>query len=272
MLGSILGDIIGSTYEWHNVKTEDFELFPKGSHFTDDSVMTVAVADTLLSNSDVSHGFFEGVERSKQYAYRFKQYYSRYPDAGFGNMFKEWAADPYLRKQKSYANGGAMRIAPIGYAFDNLEDVLREARYSCRYTHGHSEALTGAQAVAAAVFLARTGCPKAEIKATIEKQFHYNLSFALTSIRQEYKFDSRSSYSVPPAIVAFLESDSYESAVRKAISIGGDSDTIACIAGGIAYAFYKKIPKPIIDKGWMLLDSGLRKTIKHFCFEYKIEY
>ena len=221
--------------------------------------MTVAIADTLLYQPGIAKGFLGGVERSKRYAYRFKQYYSRYPDAGFGNMFKEWAVEPSLRKQKSFANGGAMRVAPVGYAFDDLEDVLRETRYSCRYTHGHSEAMTGAQTVAAAVYLARTGCSKAKIKATIEKRFHYDLSFTLDSIRQKYVFDSRSSYSVPPAIVAFLKSDSYESAIHKAISIGGDSDTIACISGGIAHAYYKEIPKHIADKGCMLLDSGLKK-------------
>ena len=270
MLGAVFGDIIGSTYEWHNVKTEDFELFPKGSHFTDDTVLTVAVADTLLNQPKKSGGFFDSRERSKRYAYRLKQYCSRYPDAGFGTMFQEWAAEPGLRVQSSYGNGAAMRVTPIGYAFDTLEEVLREARLSCRYTHHHPEAVAGAQAAAAAVYLARKGYSKAEIKAAIEKRLHYDLSFTLDSIRESYVFDSRAGYSVPPAIAAFLESESYESAVRKAVSIGGDSDTIACIAGGIAHAFYREIPKPIADKGWMLLDSGLKATIKEFCRKYEI--
>lgn len=270
MLGAILGDIIGSSYEWHNVKAEDFELFPRGSHFTDDSVLTVAVTDSLIWQANNPEETKSETERAKNYAYKIKQYYSHYPDAGFGNMFMKWAVETTLRKQNSYANGGAMRVAPIGFAFNTLEEVLEEAQLSCLYTHNHPEAITGAQAIAATVFLARMGCSKAQIKSLVEKRFQYNLSFTLDNIRPTYIFDSRASYTVPPAIVAFLESDSYENAVRKAISIGGDSDTIACMAGGIAHAFYRKIPKPLLDKGWMLLDSGLKTVIRKFCDQYTI--
>jgi len=263
VIGAICGDIIGSVFEWHNVKSENFELFNRESRLTDDTVMTVAVADKLL-NSKNSHGFIDNTSSAKEYAARFRQYYSRYPHAGFGQMFTDWVKSGGSLKQKSYGNGAAMRVSPIGYAFDNLNAILKEAYLSCIYTHNHYEAIQGAKAVAGCVFLARTGADKSEIRKFISEKIGYRIDFTLDDIRAEYKFDSRANYSVPPAIVAFLESDDYESAVRKAISIGGDSDTIACIAGGIAYAYYKEIPKHIYDKCMMFLDSGLRKTVKEF--------
>jgi ADP-ribosylglycohydrolase len=264
MIGAILGDIIGSRFEIHNVKTENFELFSRESSFTDDSIMTVAVCDELLYNATTPKNFFSCLKKSKEYAMRYKQYYRRYPNAGFGEMFKKWALSDALFHQHSFANGGAMRVCPIAYAYDELETVQRETKISCVYTHYHAEAIKGAQAVSSAVFLAKIGESKEAIKNYIEKKYKYKLDFTLDSIRSTYVFDSKASYSVPPAIVAFLESDDYESAIRKAISIGGDSDTIACIAGGIAEAFYKDIPKDIYDKGWMILDSGLKKTVKEF--------
>ena len=271
MLGSICGDIIGSVFEWHNVKREDFDLFSRESRFTDDTVMTVAVADKLLSCEN-KHSFGSNANAAKDYAARYRQYYSRYPNAGFGNMFADWAKSDGFSKQHSYGNGAAMHVAPIGYAFDNLSDVLKEARLSCVYTHNHREAIKGAEAVAGCVFLARIGASKEEIRNFAVKKTGFRLDFTLDSIRPEYKFDSRTSYSVPPAIVAFLESADYENAIRKAISIGGDSDTIACIAGGIAHAFYKSIPKSIYDKCMMLLDSGLRKTVNKFAETYNIAF
>lgn len=269
MLGAICGDIIGSTYEWHNVKSEAFELFPRGSRFTDDSVMTAAAADTLLYLYSLP-GKVGGRERAEAYARHFKQYYARYPDAGFGHMFQEWAAEPSLRIQRSYANGAAMRVSPVAYAFETLDDVLKEAERTCDYTHNNKEAIAGAKAVAAAVFLARTGCSKAEIKSGVEKCSGYSLSFTLDSIRPAYVFDSRASYSVPPALVAFLESHDFESAVRRAISIGGDSDTIASIAGAVAQPFYGGIPQPIEDKCRFLLDSGLKRVVDEFCKRYGV--
>jgi ADP-ribosylglycohydrolase len=230
--------------------------------------MTVAVADKLLSCENI-HGFRKNADAAMAYAARFRQYYSRHPHAGFGQMFSAWAKSGDFTKQSSYGNGAAMRVAPIGYAFDNIEDVQKEARLSCLYTHNHREAIQGAEVVAGCVFLARTGSSKGDIKDFVAKK-GYNMKFSLDSIRSDYKFDSRTSYSVPPAISAFLESDDYESAIRKAISIGGDSDTIACIAGGVAHAFYKSIPKPIYDRCIMLLDSGLKKTVNKFIKAYDI--
>ncbi|OJU10025.1 MAG: hypothetical protein BGN88_03725 [Clostridiales bacterium 43-6] len=269
MIGSVCGDIIGSVFEWHNVKSEDFELFGRESRFTDDTVMTVAVADKLLCCQNRQGLLYDGTA-AKEYAARFRQYYSRHPHAGFGQMFSGWAKDDSLKKQRSYGNGGAMRAVPIGYAFDHLEAVLKEAQLSCFYTHHHREAVAGTKAVAGCVFLARTGGSKEEIRRFVAEKIGYSLNFTLNDIRSEYRFDSRTSYSVPPAIVAFLESDDYESAIRKAISIGGDSDTIACIAGGIAHAFYGSVPKPIYDKCMMLLDSGLKKTANEFMTRYGI--
>lgn len=259
MIGAILGDIIGSTRELKNVKSEDFELFPTGSHFTDDSVMSVAVAEKMLRNSEVSS--------RKAYALWFKQYYKRFPNAGYGQMFSAWAENDTFSVQKSYGNGAAMRVTAIGYAFQELKPMLREVEASCYYTHNNKEALTGAQAVATAVFLARKQEDKESIRKYIEEKYKYRFK-KLDDIRASYVFDSRTSYSIPPALEAFFESNSYESAIRKAISIGGDSDTIACIAGGIAEAYYKEIPKEILDKGSRYIDVGFKSIIREFMDKY----
>lgn len=265
MYGAVLGDIIGSTYELHNVKTEQFALFPKGSSFTDDTVLSVAVADKILHEKEST------IRSKKGYAFWYKSYFRRYPYAGYGQMFAAWASKEELSVQRSFGNGGAMRVSAIGFAYDSLEQIKKEVKNSCYYTHHHFEAIRGAQAVAAAVFLARKGCDKDEIRNYIRKKFSYPLSESLAEIREGYVFDSRASYSVPPALEAFLESNSYEDAIRKAISIGGDSDTIACIAGGIAQAFYKKIPEEIFLRGCAFLDSGLRNVLDEFEELYRIE-
>lgn len=261
MFGAIIGDIIGSTYEWHNVKTEDFELFPQGSRFTDDTVLSVAVAEKIL-NSHLS-----AVNSRKSYALWYKQYYRRYPNAGFGQMFAQWAESDFLRIQRSYGNGAAMRVTAIGLAYEDMDEMLAEVKESCYYTHHHREAIKGAQAVATAVYLAKKQCDKAEIKKIIEQKFHYQF-VKLEDIRESYVFDSRTSYSVPPAIEAFLEAKNYEDAIRKAISIGGDSDTIACIAGGIAQAYYGEIPEKIKHRAMCILDSGLKKVVGEFESKY----
>ena len=203
-----------------------------------------------------------------EYALRYKQYYNRYPYAGFGQMFQDWAKDSALKKQKSYGNGGAMRVMPIAYAYKTLDEVLNQAKLCCIYTHNHKEAIYAAQATAAATFLAHNGSGKDEIKNHLKKNFGYEFSKSVDELRKDFVFDSRAGYSVPPAITAFLESDSYEDAVRKAVSLGGDSDTIACIAGGIAEAYYKTIPEQIKKRCFSLLDSGLKKTIQTFCDKF----
>lgn len=270
MLGAICGDIIGSYYELHNVKTENFPLFCKESGFTDDTVMTVATADAILYHGGVVSGPLQARAREKEYALRYRQYYTRYPSAGFGEMFRGWAQSAALSRQRSFANGGAMRVTPIGLAYDSLPQVLLQAKLSCRYTHNHPQAIRAAQAVAAAVFLARKGAEKRKIQEYLTNTFHYSLEFRLDDIREGYVFDSRAAYSVPPAIRAFLEGNDYESVIRKAISIGGDSDTIACIAGGIAQAYYREIPKAIEEGCWRLLDSGLKNTVRAFAECYPL--
>lgn len=261
MLGAIIGDIIGSTYEWHNVKTKDFTLFPEGSHFTDDTVLSVAVADAVLhrENSFLSPG--------KTYAMWYKQYFRRYPDAGFGQMFSEWAGMESCKVQRSFGNGAAMRVSAIGYAMPCLQDIKKEVCASCRYTHRNREARQGAEAIAVCIYLAKNGAGKEEIRSYVEKNYPYRLK-RLDDIRAEYVFDSRASYSVPPAIEAFLESNSYEDAIRGAVSIGGDSDTIACMAGGIAEAYYHGIPTEIKERALTFLDIGLKTTIHQFTTKF----
>lgn len=265
MIGAILGDIIGSTYEWNNVKYENFDLFPIGSRFTDDTVLSVAVADKILNSQNLK------INDRSAYAMWFKQYYKRYPHAGFGQMFSSWANSKTMQIQRSFGNGAAMRISAIGFAFSSIKEIKREVNASCFYTHHNLEAIRGAQAIAISIFLAKKQLGKEEIKRYIQKVFKYHL-LPLDDIRNGYVFDSRTSYSVPPAIEAFLESDSYETAIRKAISIGGDSDTIACMTGGIAQAYYRHIPKEIYHKGIYLLDIDLRKIIEHFNEKYHVEY
>lgn len=269
MLGAIIGDVIGSAYEWRNVKTTDFELFSNRTHFTDDTVLTVAIADAVMYILDQDPALSVG-ERKKVYASKLKEYGRKFPDAGYGHSFKKWLDSSLLEPYGSYGNGSAMRVSPIGYAFDSLDEVLEEAKLSAAVTHNHREGIKGAQAVASAVFIARTGGNKEQIKEFIEKQFKYDLSRKLDDIRPDYKFDSSCQGSVPQAITAFLESEDYEDVIRKAISIGGDSDTIACIAGGIAQAYYKEIPKYLIDRVWLILDPGFKRIISQFNERYNI--
>lgn len=264
MYGAIYGDIIGSYYEVHCTKDHNFEL-QRESTFTDDSVMTAAVCKAILLNPEPITKR-EIRRRAFEYAVQYKQYYSYYPHAGYGNMFSKWAADRgNMRKQHSYGNGGAMRAVPIGYAYDTLEQVLLQAKASCLYTHNNREAIRGAQAVAAAVYLASHGESKPAIKNYICKELRFDLDYTIEDIRPDYSFDSGTSYSVPPAIVAFLDSSDYESAVRNAVSLGGDADTMACIAGGIAEAFYRSIPEHIRK----FCDSRLDYTIKSVINEFK---
>ena len=182
-------------------------------------------------------------------------------------MFRDWALSDSLTVQHSYGNGASMRISAIGWAFNDEKEILHQVSESCHYTHNNKEAIRCAQAVAVAVYLARKGRSKEEIKDHLEKEFKMRFS-PLDLIRDDYKFDSRSDYSVPPAIEAFFESSDYESCVRKAVSIGGDSDTIAAIAGGIAEAFYGTIPDDIRKKGRLILDSGLKRVLDEFEAKY----
>lgn len=250
MIGAIAGDMIGSPYEFHSIKTTDFPLFCAESRFTDDSVLTIALADSILTGTD--------------YIDNLKKFYYLYPSAGFGGSFAVWAASPNREPYYSYGNGSAMRISPVGFAFDSLEKTLDHAVKYTIVTHNHPEGIKGACAVAAAIYLARTGSSKDEVRSFIEENYSYNLHRSLEEIRPEYSFEVSCQRSVPESIIAFLESTDYESAVRLAVSLGGDSDTQACIAGGIAQAFYGGVPHSIKDQALKLLDPYLQGIVQRF--------
>jgi ADP-ribosylglycohydrolase len=250
MIGAIAGDIIGSVYEWDNIRTKDFLLFGDRCSFTDDSVLTVALADSIL--------------RSKDYAETMKEYYRRYPNVGYGGMFHRWAKSAQSQPYDSWGNGAAMRISPVGFAFQTLDEVLSNAESFTAVTHNHPEGIRGAQSVAAAIFLARTGSSKEEIKAYVENTFGYDLAPTCDEIRPTYRFNESCQGTVPQAFAAFLESSTFEDAIRNAISLGGDSDTLACITGGIAEAFYGGVPESIAARVFDILDDGLRSVTLEF--------
>lgn len=267
MLGAVYGDIIGSWYESYATKDYNFPFHSK-SEFTDDTVMTTAVCKTILENdSDITK--YQIKSRGYEYAVRYKQYHSYFPYAGYGMMFAKWAEQKNSMKvQRSYDNGGAMRAVPIGYAYNSEEQILLQAKASCYYTHNCKEGISGTQAVAMAVFMAHNGETKDTIRQYITQKFRYNLNYTINDIKPDYIFSSETLYSVPPAIVAFLESHDYESNVRNAVSLGGDADTMACIAGGIAEAFYKYIPEHIRSFCYPRIDMTLKKVLNGFSGKY----
>ena len=250
IIGAIIGDIVGSVYEHDNYKSTNFDLFTVESKYTDDTVLTIAIADSILNKQDFSSSLCE---------------YGRNDiDRGYGGNFLAWLHLEFQRPYGSYGNGSAMRVSAVGFACKTIEEVLDVAKQTAEISHDHPEGIKGAQAVASAIFYAKQGKSKEEIKNYITTQFNYNLNFTLDSIREEYKFDVSCQGSVPQAIVAFLESTDFESAVRLAVSIGGDSDTIACISGGIASAFYKKINAEIIEFVSTLLPDRYIEVINKF--------
>jgi len=272
MLGAIIGDVIGSVYEWHNNKSTEFELFSRFTRFTDDTVLTVAIADAILNKIRHPWKLVDHFQSKKLYAQSLMQYARWHPNAGYGEKFEDWIKSGRFKPYRSYGNGSAMRVSPIGFAFSTLEEVLTESKRSAIVTHNHRHGIIGAQAVASAVFLARTNKSKQEIKQYIESRFKYDLSQKLDHIRPTYTFDTSCKGSVPQAIIAFLESDHFEDAIRKAISIGGDSDTIACITGGIAQAYYKKLPESIVSGVMLKLDIRFKQVLKLFNERFGIEY
>ena len=232
LLGAIIGDIVGSRFEWNNHKSTIFNLFTPSNKFTDDTVMTIAIADWLLHGESL-------VDAMKDWA-------AKYPNRGYGSKFWQWL---FIWKNKepynSYGNGSAMRVSPCGYFAQTLDEALNLAKQSAELTHNHPEGIKGAQAIAASVFLARQQIAKTEIRDYIESTFDYNLHRTCDEIRPIYEFNMTCQGSCPEAIIAFLESSDYESAIRLAVSLGGDSDTIACMTGGIAAAYYG-IPDEIV--------------------------
>ena len=231
MLGAIVGDVLGSILEFRPVKTKDFELLNSDCIFTDDTVMTVAVADSLMNGTP--------------YIESLQMWGNSYPTAGYGGMFSKWLQSDFPEPYNSFGNGSAMRSSSIGWLFDDQDSVLKEAEKSAEITHNHPEGIKGAQSVALGVMLGRQGNTKKEIKELLENLFEYDLSQSLDEIRPSYSHDVSCQGSVPQAIISFLESEDFEDAIRNAISLGGDADTQACIAGALAEGFYKKIPDRI---------------------------
>ena len=270
MLGAIIGDTVGSVYEFHNIKTTDFPLFDPLSNYTDDSIMTMAVADWLLNDPQHGMGTLEA---------SFLSFAKKYPCpmGGYGGGFHRWLFHPEQlatydedgnhaigkrHPYNSFGNGAAMRCSANGWMFDTLEETERVAGLSAAITHSHPEGIKGAQSTAAAIFMARNGKSKEEIKEYISTKYGYNLNRTCDEIRPVYDWDSSCQGTVPEAMVAFLDSTDFESAIRLAVSLGGDSDTLACITGGIAEAFYKDIPDDIALKIWGLIPEDFKDILR----------
>jgi ADP-ribosylglycohydrolase len=249
MLGAIAGDIIGSPYEFDRIKTTEFPLFSKRSEFTDDTVLTVAVAEALLDGGD--------------YAEAFRRWGRRYPHMSWGGRFHHWLFTDGAGPYGSLGNGSAMRVAPVGWACDTVPSVLREAERSALPTHDHPQGILGAQAIALAVFLARTGADKDDIRTEITGRFGYDLTRTTDAIRPGYRMDETCPGTVPEALTCFLEADDFEETVRLAVSLGGDADTLACIAGSVAEAHWG-VPEPIASTVIQRLDAPLLAVVERF--------
>lgn len=260
MLGAIFGDMVGSVYEFRPTKDYNFKLLRKNSHFTDDTVMTLAVAKAImevgLGNDDDT--LREAIIQNMQALGR------KYHDAGYGGHFYYWLDETNPKPYNSFGNGSGMRVSPVGWASPSLAFALHTAKLSAEVTHNHPEGIKGAQAVASAMYLARTGHDKEFIKDYIANTFHYDLDRTLSDIRPDYHFDVTCQGSVPEAIIAFLESHDYESAIRNAVSLGGDADTQASMAGAIAEAFYGGIPEAFKEETLRRLPEDLRAIAEDF--------
>lgn len=257
MKGAIIGDIVGSVYEHAPVKYEDFQLFTDDSTITDDTVLTIASAYAILHN--------------KSYDSAYKLWGRKYPYAGYGGLFKEWLDSECSTPYNSWGNGAAMRVSPIAWAFNTLEEVQSEAIKSASVTHDHPEGIKGALAVATAIFLARCNRSKIQIQEYISREYKYNLLTDYEKLKRDYRPDVSAQGSVPQAIVAFLASVNYEDAVRKAVALGGDSDTQACIAGGIAQAFYGEIPRGMISMAHSIIPGEMLDVVVQFNKKYRID-
>ena len=260
MLGALIGDIAGSVYEWNNYKGKDFPLFQPACRMTDDSVMTAAVASVLLQDRS------GGEEFSRKLIGEMRFFGRLYPDQGYGPRFERWLSAEHPAPYGSWGNGSAMRVSPVAWAAQSLEACLALARASAVVTHDHPDGIAGAEAVAGCIYLARTGEDKDLIR--VFAQGYYDLDFTLEDIRENYTFDVSCRGSVPQAIVAFLESTDFEDAIRNAISIGGDSDTIAAITGSIAEGYYG-IPTAIRREGLPFVTGEVRKTYQRFRRQYQ---
>lgn len=270
MLGAIIGDTVGSVFEFNNTKDVNFPLFCSRSNYTDDSLMSLAVAKWLTIDNTHSHKVLEEVmvEIASEH---------ECPMGGYGGGFRRWLFAPQSlrdynngevssvrRPYNSWGNGSAMRVSAVGWMFDTLEETERVAELSASITHNHPEGIKGAQATAAAIFMGRTGSTKEEIREYIQTRFGYDLSKTWSDIHPTYSWEDSCQGTVPPAIIAFLDSEDFEDAIRRAVALGGDSDTLACITGGIAEAFYKTLPQEMIDETWDRLSEPLRNILESF--------
>ncbi len=256
MLGAIIGDIIGSAYEFNNPVSDrdSWPFFPEGARFTDDTVCSVAIADAILNG--------------KSYRDALLEWCPRYPKAGYGSVFATWVASEGEAHSHSFGNGSAMRVSPIGFVFSTLEQTIAEARKSAECTHGHPDGLAGAESVAAAIFLARTGASKEDIKNLISEKWGYDLNRTVEQCIATHKWNCTCAGTVPESIIAFLESSDYESAIRNAIAMRGDADTMAAIAGSIAHAYYRTIPEEILKAALARLDVDIANTVFAFYERY----
>ena len=260
MYGAILGDIIGSPFEFdRGDKTKDFKLFSRRSHFTDDSVMTLAVCEALLKvGQDVTVKEIEDAVISSMQSWG-----RRYPHAGYGGYFRRWLTARHPEPYNSYGNGSAMRVSTAGWLYDSLEKTRVVAKATANVTHNHPEGIKGAEATASAIFMARNGSSKEEIKKYIENEFHYDLNRTLNEIRPGYHMDETCQKTVPEAIIAFLEAKDFEDAIRNAVSLGGDTDTLGAITGSIAEAYYG-IPEWLITECRKRINKDMRIVLDDF--------
>ncbi len=253
LYGALGGDLVGSIYEFWNIKTKEFELVADECCLTDDSTLTMATADAILGGK-------------AEYALYYHTWGNRHPNMGYGGRFLSWLQQPFEKAYDygSWGNGAAMRVSPVGYAFDSVDTVLDQAELTARTTHGHPEGVRGAQATALAVFLARHGKSKDEIQEEITRRFDYDLSTPLDVLRPDYEFDVSCQGTVPVALRAFLQSWCYEDAIRNAVSVGGDSDTIAAITGGVALAYYHEMPARLVTA----IEARLQEDMRIVCQEF----
>jgi ADP-ribosylglycohydrolase len=256
MIGAIAGDMIGSPYESYPIKHTNFDLVV--SAFTDDTVLTIAIAYAIINEADIASSL--------------KNFAEKYHNLPYGSGFRKWIWSWDNKPYNSFGNGSAMRVSPVGFAYDSVEEVLHQAERTAGVTHNHPEGIKGAQATALAIYLARIGESKDTIRKEITDRFFYDLNRTVDEIRPNYSFDVTCQGSVPESIVAFLDADSWEDAVKKSISLGGDADTMACITGGIAQAFYKKIPDNIAKNVRNKLPGDLLEILDKFNTKYKCHF
>jgi ADP-ribosylglycohydrolase len=256
MIGAIAGDMIGSPYERYPTKSKD--IGATVASFTDDTVLTIAVADVILNDTDCADTI--------------KRYAQKYQSLPYGGTFRRWFNSRTSVPYYSFGNGSAMRVSPVGFAYNSVEDVLFHAKRTAEITHNHPEGIKGAQSTALAILMARQGAEKEEIRKEIATRFEYDLDRTVAEIRPGYSFDVSCQGSVPESIIAFLDSDSFMDAIKNAISLGGDADTMACIAGGIAEAWYKKIPGKVVTAVREKLTPDLREIMDRFNETYGCEF